>query len=60
MSQLFENGTVHLKQITIARDFGSEVEVHDRVKPGDQVILNPMVNLTEGSKVSVRNKTQTS
>ena len=28
-----ENGTVHLQKITIARDFGTEVEVHDGVKP---------------------------
>jgi RND family efflux transporter MFP subunit len=55
-----ENGTAHLQKITIARDFGKEVEVHDGVKPGDQVILNPMANLTEGSKVVVRNKARTS
>jgi len=54
-----ENGTVRFQTITIARDFGTEVEVHDGVKAGDQVILNPMVNLAEGSKVAVRNKTQT-
>jgi RND family efflux transporter MFP subunit len=53
------NGIVHLQKITIARDFGKEVEVHDGVKPGDQVILNPMVNLAEGDKVTVR-KTETS
>jgi hypothetical protein len=38
------------------RDFGTEVEVQQGVKPGDQVILNPMVNLSEGSKVAVRDK----
>ena len=54
-----ENGTVHLQKIVVARDFGTEVEVHDGVKPGDQVILNPMVNLAEGSKVAVRNKLRT-
>ena len=54
-----ENGTAHLQKITIVRDFGTEVEVRDGVKPGDQVILNPMVNLAEGSKVAVR-KAQTS
>jgi RND family efflux transporter MFP subunit len=53
-----ENGAARLQKITIVRDFGKEVEVHDGVRPGDQVILNPMVNLTEGSKVAVRNKTQ--
>src|SRR5258708_3983663 len=49
-----ENGTVHLQKIAIARDFGTEVEVHDGVKAGDQVVLNPMVNLAEGSKVAAR------
>jgi multidrug efflux pump subunit AcrA (membrane-fusion protein) len=48
-----ENGTVHLQKITIARDFGTAVEVHDGVRSGDQVILNPMVNLAEGDKVAV-------
>ena len=61
MSRSSQNGTVHLQKITIARDFGTEVEVHDGVKPGDQVVLNPMVNLAEGSKVAVRkNKPQIS
>jgi RND family efflux transporter MFP subunit len=49
-----ENGAVHLQKITIARDFGTEVEVHEGVKPGDQVVLNPMVNLAEGDKVAIR------
>jgi RND family efflux transporter MFP subunit len=51
-----ENGIVHLQKISVARDFGTEVEVQQGVKPGDQVILNPMVNLSEGSKVAVRDK----
>ena len=53
-----ENGTARMQKITIARDFGTEVEVRDGVKPGDQVILNPMVNLADGAKVAVR-KVQT-
>jgi RND family efflux transporter MFP subunit len=48
------NGIAHLQKIAIARDFGTEVEVHDGVKPGDQVILNPMIDLAEGSKVAAR------
>ncbi|TYL89500.1 efflux RND transporter periplasmic adaptor subunit [Bradyrhizobium rifense] len=47
-----ENGVVHMQKISIARDFGTQVEVHDGVKPGEQVILNPMLSLTEGSRVS--------
>jgi RND family efflux transporter MFP subunit len=49
-----KNGIAHLQKITIARDFGTEVDVHDGVKPGDEVILNPTVNLAEGSKVTTR------
>jgi RND family efflux transporter MFP subunit len=54
-----ENGIVHFQKITVARDFGTEVEVHDGVKAGDQVILNPMVNLADGSKVTVRKAQKT-
>jgi RND family efflux transporter MFP subunit len=54
-----ENGIVHFQKITVARDFGTEVEVHDGVKVGDQVILNPMVNLADGSKVTVRKAQKT-
>jgi hypothetical protein len=49
-----ENGIAHLQKITIARDFGKEVEVHDGVRPGEQVILNPMIGLADGSRVTVR------
>jgi RND family efflux transporter MFP subunit len=47
-----ENNVAHLRKISVARDFGTQVEVRDGVKAGDQVILNPMVNLAEGSKVA--------
>jgi RND family efflux transporter MFP subunit len=54
-----ENGIARLQKITIARDFGTEVEVHDGVKAGDQVIINPMIDLADGRRVTVR-KPQTS
>jgi RND family efflux transporter MFP subunit len=47
-----ENNAAHLRKISVARDFGTQVEVRDGVKAGDQVILSPMVNLAEGSKVA--------
>lgn len=53
------SGTVHFQQVSISRDFGTTVEVRDGVQPGDQVVLNPAVNLAEGSKVTVR-KTESS
>jgi multidrug efflux pump subunit AcrA (membrane-fusion protein) len=46
-----ENGVVHLHKITITTDYGTEVEVSEGVKAGDQVILQPPVNLADGDKV---------
>ena len=47
-------GVVHMRKVTIARDLGTQVEVTDGLKDGDQVILNPSVNLAEGSKVEAQ------
>jgi RND family efflux transporter MFP subunit len=52
-----ENGLAHIRKISVARDLGTEVEARDGVKPGDQVILNPSVELVEGSKVQARPET---
>lgn len=46
------DGTVHLQKIEIARDFGNEVEISKGLKTGDQVILNPMLNLADGARVA--------
>jgi RND family efflux transporter MFP subunit len=48
-----ENGVAQLHKITVARDLGTQVEVSAGVRAGDQVILRPMVNLADGSKVSL-------
>jgi RND family efflux transporter MFP subunit len=48
-----ENGLAQLHKITVARDLGTQVEVSAGVRAGDQVILRPMVNLADGSKVRV-------
>jgi RND family efflux transporter MFP subunit len=56
-----ENGSVHLRKVSVVRDLGQEVEINSGVKAGDQVILNPAVDLVDGSKVRVRSPaTQTS
>ncbi|HEY1983737.1 MAG TPA: efflux RND transporter periplasmic adaptor subunit [Xanthobacteraceae bacterium] len=47
------DGVAHLQPITVARDLGTQVEVSGGVEPGDQVILRPMVDLADGSKVNV-------
>ncbi len=46
-----ENGVVHLRKVAVVRDLGQEVEVNSGVERGDQVILNPAVDLADGSKV---------
>jgi hypothetical protein len=38
----------------VTRDLGTLVEVNSGVKPGDQVILNPPVNLVDGTTVQAR------
>ena len=43
-----------LEHFSIARDLGKQIEVRDGVRDGDQVILNPPVDLVEGKKVQVR------
>jgi RND family efflux transporter MFP subunit len=48
-----ENGSARLRKITVARDLGTEIDALDGVKPGDQVILNPSVDLVDGAKVQV-------
>lgn len=46
-----KNGTVSLKPIKVARDFGTQVEVRDGLEAGDTVVLNPRVDLADGNKV---------
>jgi len=48
-----EDGVAHVHTVTVARDFGTTVDVSAGVKDGDQVILNPPVDLTDGHKVKI-------
>jgi RND family efflux transporter MFP subunit len=48
------DGIVHLQKISLARDFGKQVEVREGLKAGDLVVLNPLVDLANGSKVAPR------
>ena len=51
---VIENGVAHLRKIAITADYGTEVEVSDGVKQGDQVVLTPPVDLEDGGKVQIR------
>ena len=44
-------GTVHLKKITIGRDFGSTLEVTSGATKEDRVVVNPSDSLQDGAKV---------
>jgi RND family efflux transporter MFP subunit len=48
------NGNAEMRKVKVRRDLGTRVEVDSGIKAGDQVILNPPVNLADGSKVQVR------
>jgi RND family efflux transporter MFP subunit len=49
-----EDGIARIRTVNVVRDFGTTVEVNRGVSDGDQVILTPPVDLTDGSKVSIR------
>jgi RND family efflux transporter MFP subunit len=49
-----ENSIARSRKITEIRDLGTEVEVSEGVKAGEQVVLTPPVDLEDGSKVQVR------
>src|SRR5215472_5862550 len=44
---------VHLRPVTIGRDYGSSVEVVGGLEPSDQVIVNPADSLEDGQQVNV-------
>jgi RND family efflux transporter MFP subunit len=52
-----EGGVVHMRKITVARDFGTEVEVSNGLAAGDRVVLSPPVELADGGRVDVRSST---
>ncbi|MGO9356945.1 MAG: efflux RND transporter periplasmic adaptor subunit [Xanthobacteraceae bacterium] len=49
-----EDGVARIRAITSVRDLGTSVEVSAGVKSGDRVILNPQVELADGTKVALR------
>jgi RND family efflux transporter MFP subunit len=53
------NGKAEIRKVGVKRDLGTRLEVDSGIKAGDQVILNPPVNLADGSKVQARPETTT-
>jgi RND family efflux transporter MFP subunit len=49
-----EDGITRIRSVNVVRDFGATVEVNRGVKEGDQVIVTPPIDLTDGRKVNIR------
>jgi len=49
-----ENSVARIRAINVVRDFGKSVEVSAGVREGDQVVLNPPVDLIDGREIRVR------
>jgi RND family efflux transporter MFP subunit len=48
------DGKAEIRKVKVTRDLGTRVEVNSGIGAGDQVILNPPVDLVDGSKVQAR------
>jgi RND family efflux transporter MFP subunit len=54
------NNRVHLKPLTIGRDYGTSLEVLDGLSPDDLIVLNPADSLDEGQQVRIESGPQPS
>ncbi len=53
-----QDDEIHLQPISIYRDLGKSVELRDGLNGGEQVVSNPPVDLTEHTKVKVKQSPQ--
>ncbi len=49
-----KDDTIHMQDVTIARDFGTTVELRDGLNGGERVALSPPVDLVDKEKVKVQ------
>ncbi len=45
---------VHMKAISIGRDFGTKVEILGGLGPDDQIVVNPADSLEDGQEVNIK------
>ena len=50
-----DSNIVHLKSVTVGRDFGTSLEITSGIESNDHLILNPSDSLADGAKVDVQN-----
>ena len=48
-----KDGKVHLRPITIGRDFGATLEILGGIEASDQIVINPSDSLEEGQQVHI-------
>ncbi len=48
------NDIVHLKPVTVGRDFGTSLEITSGIEKTDRLVLNPSDSLADGTKVAVQ------
>jgi RND family efflux transporter MFP subunit len=53
-----DQGIVHLKKVTIGRDFGTSLEIVGGIDASERVIVNPSDSLADGTKVQAQEATQ--
>ena len=53
-----QDDEVHLQPVSIYRDFGKTVELRDGLSGGEQVVVNPPIDLVEHAKVKVKQRPQ--
>jgi RND family efflux transporter MFP subunit len=49
-----DNNVVHVLNLTLGRDFGTEVEVLNALQPGQKLITNPNDTIKDGIRVSAK------
>jgi RND family efflux transporter MFP subunit len=49
-----KDGKANIQKVNVTRDLGTAVEVNHGVEAGDQVIIDPPVDLRNGAKVNVK------
>jgi hypothetical protein len=44
---------VHLRSVTVGRDFGAEIEILSGIDPQERVIMSPPDSILDGAQVKV-------
>jgi RND family efflux transporter MFP subunit len=52
------DGKVHLRRVSIGRDYGASLEILDGLRADEQVVINPSDSLADGQQVQVVTPTQ--